>query len=395
MWNAVEIARMCDIAGDYGFELELKRHDFGVLKSSRDAYVNRLNDIYATNLDKNGIRHVAQAGKIIGPGEVAAGAERFAAPHIIIATGGKPVLPEIPGAELGIDSDRFFELDSAPSRTAIVGSGYIAVELAGVLNALGSSVTIFARRNRLLRSFDEMLSLTLMDQMRTAGIEVVTGAVPTAVRSADGLSIETEASGTFAGFDSVLFAIGRAPNTAQLGLDTTRVVLRQSGHVVVDDFQNTAEAGIYAIGDVTGQAELTPVAIAAGRRLADRIFGGQSDRKLSYDVVPTVIFSHPPIGTIGLSEEAASERFGSEVRIYTSSFVGMLHAFTSERPKTSMKLVTVGDEQRVVGCHVIGAGADEMMQGFAVAMSLGATKRDFDDTIAIHPTSAEELVTMR
>jgi glutathione reductase (NADPH) len=241
-----------------------------------------------------------------------------------------------------------------------------------------------------------MLSSELADQMRAGGIELVTGAVPARLtRTESGLRLATEAAGSFGGFDTLIWAIGRDPNSADIGLEHTSVERGPSGHIVVDEFQCTQEARVYAIGDVTGQAELTPGAIAAGRRLADRIFGGQSERKLRYDIIPTVIFSHPPIGTIGLTEAAARERFGDEVGVYTASFVGMLNAITEDRPKTSMKLVVVGADERVMGCHVIGAGADEMMQGFAVAMSLGARKRDFDDTIAIHPTSAEELVTMR
>jgi glutathione reductase (NADPH) len=194
----------------------------------------------------------------------------------------------------------------------------------------------------------------------------------------------------------VIWAIGRTPNTTGLELARAGVACDARGFVTVDRYQNTTADGIYAVGDVTGQAELTPVAIAAGRRLADRVFGGQTDRHLRYDVIPTVVFSHPPIGTVGLSERAARERYPDEpIRIYQSEFVSMFHALTEVKPQTAMKLVTVGADERIVGCHVIGAGADEMIQGFAVAVSMGARKVDFDDTIAIHPTSAEELVTMR
>jgi glutathione reductase (NADPH) len=396
MWNAAELAQELEFAVDYGFEIERRGHDFRKLKTARDSYVERLNGIYASNLGKKGIRHVAAAGTITRPGEVVDSAgQRYQAPHIIVATGGRPRWPGIDGQQFGIDSDGFFELDSLPARVAVIGSGYIAVELAGVLHALGSEASVLVRTNRLLRHFDSMLSAELMDQMTAAGIEVVTGAVPTRLREVDGLTIDTQAAGSYSGFDTVLFAIGRDPNAAELGLENTSVTRQESGHIVVDQFQNTAEPGIYAIGDVTGQAELTPVAIAAGRRLADRLFDGQVDRKLNYENIPTVIFSHPPIGTIGLSEEAAREKFGTDVKTYTSRFVGMFNAITKARPATAMKLVVTGSKERVIGCHAIGAGVDEMMQGFAVAMSLGATKRDFDDTIAIHPTSAEELVTMR
>lgn len=396
MWNAAEIATNMAIAKEYGFDIEVRGHDFLRLKTARDSYIKRLNGIYADNLSRKSIQHIAAAGRLSGPGQVIDSAgRRYRAPHIIIATGGRPRWPEIEGQKLGIDSDGFFDLESLPPRVAVIGSGYISVELAGVLHSLGSHVSVFTRKAALLRSFDSMLSTELMEQMSDAGIRIVTGAVPTRLVEADGLTIETESAGSHSGFDTVLFAIGRDPNTAELGLETTVVELEPTGHVAVDDFQNTAEPGVYAIGDVTGQAELTPVAIAAGRRLADRLFDGQSDRKLNYDIVPTVIFSHPPIGTIGLAEEAARSLYGADVKTYTSHFVGMVNAITAVRPRTAMKLVVAGAEERVVGCHVIGAGADEMMQGFAVAMSLGARKRDFDDTIAIHPTSAEELVTMR
>lgn len=396
MWNAVEIAESISIADAYGFDIETKAHDLKKLKRARDAYVLRLNGIYRDNLSKKKIRHLSAAGRVSGPGQVVdSEGNSYTAPHIIIATGGSPRLPGIEGQELGIVSDDFFELESLPANVAVIGSGYVAVELAGVLHALGSEVTILVRKDSVLNSFDSMLSAELMNQMKAAGIEIMTRAVPTRVTKANGLTIETEAAGDHAGFDCVLFAIGRDPSTSSLGLNTTSVELSSSGHIVVDEYQNTAEPGIYAIGDVTGQAELTPVAIAAGRRLADRLFDGQTDRKLSYEIIPTVIFSHPPIGTIGLSEAAARDRYGSEVKVYTSRFTGMVNAITESKPATAMKLVVSGPEERVVGCHVIGRGADEMMQGFAVAMSLGARKKDFDDTIAIHPTSAEELVTMR
>jgi len=396
MWNAAELAQGLRAARDYGFDIDFRGHDFAGLKEARDIYVKRLNGIYADNLRKKQIQHVASIGQIAGRGEVVDSAgERYQAPHVLIATGGEPRRPDIEGQELGIDSDGFFTLESLPKRVAVVGSGYISVELAGVLHALGSQVSIFVRKSGVLRSFDSMLSAELTEQMTTSGIELITSAVPTSLKSEDGLTLETVSAGSHSDFDTVLWAIGRDPNTSGLGLENTSIELSAAGHVVVDEYQSAAEPGFYAIGDVTGQAELTPVAIAAGRRLADRLFGGQAERKLSYEIVPTVIFSHPPIGTIGLSEEAAHSRYGSDVGSYTSRFVGMFNAITESRPATAMKLVVTGADERVVGCHVIGAGADEMLQGFAVAMTLGARKQDFDNTLAIHPTSAEEFVTMR
>lgn len=396
MWNAAELAQRIEAAAAYGFDVEIRGHDYGTLKAARDAYVGRLNEIYAENLDKKGIHLARAAGRFSGPGRVVDSTGRaYEAPHIVIATGGTPTWPDIEGQELGIDSDGFFELKSLPPRVAIVGSGYIAVELAGIFHSLGSRVSIFIRFDRLLRHFDAMLGAELVDQMQAAGIEVVTQAVPARLSKGKGLELETEAGHRHSGFDTVLWAIGRRPNASDLGLENLGAALSESGHLVVDEYQETAEPGCYAIGDVTGQAELTPVAIAAGRRLSDRIFGRMSGRKLSYDIIPTVIFSHPPIGTIGLTEEQALEKHGSSVKTYTSRFVGMFNALTETKPRTAMKLVVAGPDEHVVGCHVIGPGADEMMQGFAVAMTLGARKKDFDDTIAIHPTSAEELVTMR
>ena len=397
MWYAAELARGIAAAEAYGFDVRLEGQDFAALHSARDAYVRRLNGIYAGNLAKKGVEHVASAGRISAPGEVTtADGRRFRAPHILVATGGRPIRPGLPGAELGIDSDGFFALEALPRQVAIIGSGYVAVELAGIFNALGSRVTVFARRDRVLRGFDSMLSEALHEHWTAAGIELVTGAEVKAVERAGGrVTLATKGGGKHDGFDCLLWAIGREANTVGLGLDAAGVKLSESGHIAVDAYQNTSAPGIYAVGDVTGQAELTPVAIAAARRLSDRLFGGQPDRKLSYDLIPTVVFAHPPIGTVGLTEQAARERYGSDVRVYRTSFVGLFNALTQEKPRTSMKLVCAGDDERVVGCHIIGAGADEMLQGFAVAMTAGARKRDFDDTIAIHPTSAEELVTMR
>jgi len=400
MWNAAELKAALEHAPYYGFEVKAGGHDWPKLKRGRDAYVLRLNGIYERNLDKKGIVTVRAAATLAGPTElVTTEGERFSAPHIVIAVGGAPMKPALPGAELAITSNDFFSLERLPRRIAIVGSGYVAVELAGVLNSLGSEVQLFIRHDRVLRHFDALLGEKLTLAMRASGIDVVTGAVIRALARPPGataLTLDAADGRRFEGFDEVLFAIGRAPSTPGLGLEKVGVVCSSAGHVVVDRYQNTSAPGIYAVGDVTGHAELTPVAIAAGRRLADRVFGGMTERHLNYDVLPTVVFSHPPIGTVGLSEEQARERHPNEpIKVYKSEFVSMFYALTDVKPQTAMKLVCVGADERVVGCHVIGLGADEMIQGFAVAVTMGARKRDFDDTIAIHPTSAEELVTMR
>jgi glutathione reductase (NADPH) len=398
MWNAAELAGALENAPHYGFDVTVGEHDWSKLKRGRDAYVLRLNGIYERNLAKKGIVTVRAAAQLRGAGElVDAAGEVYRAKHMVLATGGRPRLPPVPGTELGITSDGFFELEAPPRRVAVVGSGYIAVELAGVLHALGSEVTLVIRHDSLLRYFDSLLAEKLMAAMTASGVNIVRKMVTRELKRTGG-SLELEAADgrTFGGFDTVLWAVGRRPNIEDLGLHSAGVALDAEGFIAVDKYQNTSAPGVYAVGDVTGAPELTPVAIAAGRRLSDRVFGGMADRHLRYDVIPSVVFSHPPIGTVGLSEEDARRRYPNEpIKIYKSEFVSMFYALMDVKPQTAMKLVCVGDDERVVGCHVIGLGADEMIQGFAVAVSMGARKRDFDDTIAIHPTSAEELVTMR
>ena len=398
MWNAAQLAHALEDAAGYGFSVTRHGHDWGALKSGRDAYVQRLNGIYQRNLERKSIDWVQSAGRFTDANRITTDhGEVIGGDHLLIATGGYPIVPELPGAERGITSDGFFELEALPRRTAVIGSGYIAVELAGVLRALGSEVVQMVRYDGVLRAFEPALGRHLMEHMRAAGVDMITGAVPESVLSGDGgLTVRTADGREFEGFDCLLWAIGRRPSTAALDLPAAGVATAPRGHVVVDDFQNTSVEGIHAVGDVTGQAQLTPVAIAAGRRLADRLFGGQPDRHLSYENIPSVIFSHPPVGTVGLSEAQARQRFGdTSVRVYRSEFVPMYNALTHHKPKTVMKLVTAGEDERVVGCHLVGAGADEMLQGFAVAVTMGASKADLDNTVAIHPTSAEELVTMR
>ncbi len=396
MWNAAMLAHAADDARGYGFDLELRGHDWPRLKTARDAYVARLNAVYAANLEAKNVDWLKGAARFLSSDTIAVGGTVLTAPHITIATGGRPQVPALPGAELGITSDGFFELAQRPRTVAVVGGGYVAAELAAAFAALGSKVTAFFRHDRLLRNFDVMLSAALMREMSADGIELVTHATPAALRgTAEGTGLELADGRSVGGFDCVLWAIGRRPVTATLDIARAGVELYDDGAIITDTFQNTNIPGIYAIGDVTGREALTPVAIAAGRRLADRLFGASPDRHLDYELIPTVIFSHPPIGTIGLTEAAARELYGDEVRVYTAGFVPMYYALTSHKRRAEMKLVCVGAEERIVGLHVIGQGADEMLQGFAVALKMGATKRDLDDTVAIHPTAAEELVTLR
>ena len=292
----------------------------------------------------------------------------------------------------------FFELEKLPGRVAVVGSGYVALELAGMLRALGSEVNLFARYDSVLRSFDEMLQRSVIEAMEADGISLHWHSIPAGLErigGGDELQLSTEDGRVHGPFDKALWAIGRVPSTTDLGLDTAGVETDDEGFIPTDRYQVTNVPNIYAIGDVTGSAGLTPVAIAAGRRLADRVFGNMEDRHLDYANIPSVVFSHPPIGTCGLTELEAREQFKEDVKVYSSEFVPMFNSLTTHRQKASMKLITAGPAETVVGCHLIGPGSDEMLQGFAVAMRMGATKKDFDDTVAIHPTSAEELVTMR
>lgn len=397
MWNAAQLAHAVHEARDYGFDVTAAGHDWARLKAGRDAYVARLNGIYAGNLERKGIAWLRGRARFVDAHTVDIEGRRVTAGQVVIATGGHPWRPDIPGADLGLVSDDFFTLERRPDRVAILGSGYVAVEIAGVLAALGAEVHLFMRQDRLLRSFDTMLSEALMTQMRADGLHLHTLAVPAALEStAAGRRVVLADGRAIDGFDTVLWAAGRAPAVEGLGLAAAGVAQDVAGYVPVDEWQATNVPGIWAIGDVTGREPLTPVAIAAGRRLADREFGGMAGRKLDYSNIPTVVFSHPPIGTVGLSEAAARETHGSAaVKVYTSGFVPMYYALGTRKPRAQMKLVCVGPDERVVGLHVIGQGADEMTQGFAVAIKMGATKRDFDETVAIHPTAAEEFVTMR
>ncbi len=396
MYYAATLAESFEDARGYGFDVAAGRHDWAALKRSRDAYIERLNGIYEGNLQRRGVTLFRAVAQFADPHTVLAGRQALEAPHVLIATGGRPSVPTLPGAGLGITSDGFFGLDQRPPTVAIIGSGYVAAELAGVFHALGTRVTLVIRHDRPLRSFDEMLSRGLMEQMREDGIEIVEQAVPAALRPAgDGREVSLADGRVLGPFACVLWAVGREPATGGLGLDRAGVRRDDDGHVVTDPFQETSAPGVYAVGDVTGRAALTPVAIAAGRRLADRLFGGQPHSRLDYALIPTVIFSHPPIGTIGLTEAQARTAHGDAVRCYTADFMPLYHALTARKRRARMKLVTAGPDGKVVGLHVIGEGADEMLQGFAVAMKMGATKHDFDETVAIHPTSAEEFVTMR
>jgi glutathione reductase (NADPH) len=396
MWYAAQHAHGFHHAADYGFDIAVKGHDWAGLKERRDAYIERLNSIYERNLDKRGVTYLRGRARFVDANTLDIDGREVRADRVVIATGGRPMVPDIPGAEFGITSDDFFELEERPQRVLIAGSGYIAVELAGVFSALGSNVRLVVRKDSVLRDFEPMLAERLMDCMDRDDIDLVTRVVPESVeRADDGIVLHSEDGRSFGPVDCLVWAIGRSPNTESLDAAKAGVERDEWGFIPTDKFQQTNVESVFAIGDVTGRDALTPVAIAAGRRLADRLYGGMEGRHLEYDLIPTVIFSHPTIGTVGMTENAAREKFGDDVKVYTSDFIGMYYALGMNKRRSTMKLVTVGQDEKVVGCHVIGEGADEMLQGFAVAIRMGATKKDLDDTVAIHPTSAEELVTMR
>jgi glutathione reductase (NADPH) len=397
MWYAGMLAHAVEDAKDYGFAAQSGALDWATLVKGRQGYIQGINDWYHTYLADSNIDEIVGTATFIDAHTVEVNGEQYTAEHIVISPGTKPIVPSTPGAELGISSDGFFALQEQPKRMAVVGSGYIAVEIAGLMRALGTEVTLIIRREHVLGNFDAMLREVLMEEMVGSGINIMSSMEIEQVEKADDGSLTLNCSGghTLTGFDSLLWAIGREPNTAELNLPVTGVEVDKAGYIPTDEYQNTNVAGVYAVGDVTGRAALTPVAIAAARRLADRLFNNQAERKLDYENIATVVFSHPPIGTVGLSEDEARVQHGDAVKVYTSRFTPMYHALTEHKTQTAMKLVCVGAQEKVVGIHIIGLGADEMLQGFAVALRMGATKKDLDDTVAIHPSSAEEFVTMR
>lgn len=396
MWYAAHLAHAVDDASGFGVPASRGKTNWQRLLTGRDQYISNINQHWSGYVEDSGIEYISGYATFVDAGTVEVNGDHYAADHIVIATGSQPIVPPVPGAELGITSDGFFKLEALPARVAIIGGGYIGVELSGMLKALGSDVTIVALEDRIMELFDPMVSDVLEAEMRNQGIDVQTGFQVTALsKSFTGVSLSSKQGKTLAGYDKVIWAVGRRPNTQNLRLELAGVEVLPNGVVSVDEYENTNVRGIYAIGDITGKMALTPVAIAAGRKLAERLFDQRPDSKVDYDNIPSVVFSHPPIATVGITEDAARERFGDAVTVYESEFTPMRYALSEHGSTTAMKLVCVGSEEKVVGVHIIGDNADEMLQGFAVAVKMGATKEDFDNTIAIHPSSAEELVTMK
>ncbi|MGD8803336.1 MAG: glutathione-disulfide reductase [Gammaproteobacteria bacterium] len=396
MWYAASLAHAVDDAGNFGIPARRDKTEWLKLVAGRDAYINNINQYWNDYVDHSGIERIEGYASFVDQHTVQVNGNRYAADNIVIATGGQPVVPPVPGAELGVTSDGFFQLQEQPERVAIIGGGYIGVELSGMLNALGSKVTLVTMEDRILELFDPMISTVLENEMRHQGIEIYQNVQAAQLQNDDdGIALITTDGTAFSGFDTVIWAVGRRPNTQGLNLEAAGIEVLANGVIPVDEYEDTVVPGIYAIGDITGKLALTPVAIAAGRKLAERLFNNQPDSKVDYDNVPSVVFSHPTVGTIGLTENDARQRYGDEVTVYNSDFIPMRYALSKQGVTTAMKLVCAGQEQKVVGIHIVGDNADEMLQGFAVAVKMGATKADFDNTIALHPTSAEELVTMK
>lgn len=391
MWFAANTATIINSAQGFGFEVEIKDFSWKKLKNARDNYIKSITDWYDGYLEKLGIDYIHGFAKLADKNTVSVNNCEYSADTIVLSPGGEPAIPNIEGAQIGITSDGFFELDYLPKKVAVIGGGYIGVELAGVLSGLGSEVEIFSRSNKLLRGFDSIIQDTLEKNYREFGIKIHHNIL--IEKFLQNKTIQTN-QGNFSGFDEIILATGRMPMTQDLGLQNAKIKCDDKGFIPTDKFQTTNITNIFALGDVTGRAPLTPVAIAAGRRLSDRLYNNMPNRYLDYHNIPTVVFSHPPIGTIGLTEHEAKTEFDT-VKVYQSDFTPMADALLNHKTTTALKLVCAGVDEKIVGCHIIGYGADEMLQGFAVAIKMGANKQQFDNSIAIHPTSAEELVTMR
>ena len=401
MWHGAQVAEAINLyAPDYGFNVEVKGFDWSKLVESREAYIGRIHKGYDSGLASNGVTVIKGFAKFVDNKTVEVNGEHNTADHILIAVGGRPSIPHIEGAEHGIDSNGFFELKEQPKRVAVIGAGYIAVELAGVLHGLGTETHLFVRKHAPLRSFDPYIVDTLVEVMAAEGPTLHTHSVPNKLVKEDDGSVTLHLdNGKTHNVDQVIWAIGRQPTTDAINVAAAGVEVNSDGFVKVDEFQNTTAKNVYAVGDIIENGiELTPVAVKAGRTLSERLFNKElpDDLKMDYSLVPTVVFSHPPIGTIGLTEQEAISQYGEEnVKIYQSGFTAMYTAVTKHRQPCKMKLVCAGPDEKVVGLHGIGFAVDEMIQGFAVAMKMGATKADFDAVVAIHPTGSEEFVTMR
>ena len=398
MWYGAQVSEtLKNYAADYGYTIGETSFDFKTLRKNREAYIDRSRQAFSNNFNRNGVDYIEGYARFVDKNTVEVNGEHIRAKHIVIATGSYAFIPNVPGSELGGTSDDVFAWEELPESVSIIGAGYIAVELAGVLHALGVKTDLFVRKGGPLRGFDQGIVEVLVEEMKKNGQPLHTHKVPQKLEKLDNGDIQIHfEDGTTHTSQKVIWAVGRKANVQQLNLEVAGVELTERGFIQVDEYQNTTTSGIYALGDVSGEKELTPVAIKAGRTLAERLFNGKTDAKMDYELIPTVVFSHPAIGSIGLTQEQAEAKYGAEnIKVYQSTFAGMYSAITVHRQMTKLKLITLGEEEKVIGLHGIGEGIDEMIQGFAVAVKMGATKADFDATVAIHPTASEEFVTMR
>ncbi|MRD49440.1 glutathione-disulfide reductase [Caenimonas koreensis DSM 17982] len=385
-----------DAAG-FGWHLPPATFDWAVLKKNRAAEITRLNGIYENLLTGAGAQIVTGWASVVDANTVrvqtAAGVESFSAKHILIATGGQPSVPQFPGREFVVSSDSMFDLETFPRRLLVVGGGYIACEFASIFNGLGSQVTQLYRGEQILRGFDDEVRAFIAQEVRKHGVDLRVGSDVQSVEKTSSGLVATLVDGSTIEADTVLYATGRVPNVAALGLDSVGVERGASGAIVVDEHYVTSVKSILAIGDVTARMQLTPVALAEAMVVVDRLFGA-GKRDMSYEFISTAVFTHPSIGTVGYGEAQARETFG-RITVYRSEFKSLKHTLSGSSERTLMKLIVEDATDRVVGLHMVGADAGEVVQGFAVAMKAGATKAVFDSTIGIHPTMAEEFVTMR
>ena len=398
MWYGALVSEtLKNYAADYGYTIGETSFDFKTLRKNREAYIERSRQAFSNNFNRNGIDYIEGYARFVDKNTVEVNGEQIRAKHIVIATGSYAFVPNVPGSELGGTSDDVFAWEELPESVSIIGAGYIAVELAGVLHGLGVKTDLFVRKGGPLRGFDQGIVEVLVEEMKKNGQPLHTHKVPQKLEKLDNGDIQIHfEDGTTHTSQKVIWAVGRKANISQLNLEAAGVALNERGFIQVDEYQNTTTPGIYALGDVSGEKELTPVAVKAGRTLSERLFNGKTDTKMDYELIPTVVFSHPAIGSIGLSQEQAEAKYGAEnIKVYESNFAGMYSAITVHRQMTKLKLITLGEEEKIIGLHGIGEGVDEMIQGFAGALKMGATKADFDATVAIHPTASEEFVTMR
>ncbi|MGH8766167.1 MAG: glutathione-disulfide reductase [Burkholderiales bacterium] len=380
-------------AAAFGWTVAEPSFDWQRLLANKDREIDRLNGVYERALVNAGATILRGRAVVLGPHAVSLDGKRYTAQHILVATGSWPHKPAIPGAELAITSNEAFHLEKLPGRVLVVGGGYIAVEFASIFNGLGVKTTLAYRGAQLLRGFDAELGTRLAEEMARKGVAVTLNCSPASLaKQATSIQVEFN-DNTRQSYDLVLFATGRKPNTADLGLEASDIKLAADGAIVVDEYSKSSVASIHAIGDVTNRLNLTPVATSEGMALAKTLFGG-TPTPVDHECVPTAVFSNPNIGTVGLSEEKARARYG-KVDIYKTAFRALKHTMGSNEERIFMKLIVDAASQRVVGAHMLGPDAGEVIQGIAIAVKLGATKAQFDATIGIHPTAAEEFVTMR